>query len=178
MSNNSSAGSSGGIRGRGNFLKDIHGKSDRAVAIVGAALLNAHVEQLLTSFFVDDRAEIEALLANDRSLGTFGTRIRLAYLLGLISKDEHEDLWAVNQIDEAFSRELGDIAFVDEPVCGLCLELRMPNKVLLMGEQHTPRRMFVFGVALLLRQLALRIEAAEKTSRIPPSSFSLIEVKR
>ena len=105
-------------------------------------------------------------------------RIRLAYLLGLISKDEHEDLWAVNQIDEAFSRELGDIAFVDEPVCGLCLELRMPNKVLLMGEQHTPRRMFVFGVALLLRQLALRIEAAEKTSRTPPSSFSLIEVKR
>lgn len=170
--------SPGGVRGRGNFLKEIHGKSDRAVAIVGAALLNAHVELLLTTFFVQDSAEAEALLANDRPLGTFGSRIRLAYLLGLVSRDEHEDLWAVNKIDEIFSRDLGDTAFNDEPVRNLCLDLRMPNKVLLMGEQHTPRRMFVFGVALLLRQLALRIEAAERGRRQPPASFTLIEVNK
>lgn len=178
MSVQASTVSPGSVRGRGNFLKDIHGKSDRAVAVVGAALLNAHAEQLLTSHFIQDGTEIEALMGNDRSLGTFGARIRIAYLLGLISKEEFEDLWSVNLIDEAFGRELGNIDFSDEPIQTLCLDLRIPNKILLLGEKHTPRRMYVFAVALLLRQLALRIESAERNQRRSPAPFLLVEVKK
>ena len=166
------------IRGRGDFLKDIHGKSDRTVAIVAAALLNTHLEQLLTSFFVDDPNEARALLGNDRPLGNFGTRVRAAYLCGLISQEEQEDLWGVSQIDEAFTREMGELTFADPPVDALCLGMRMPEKILLAGEPRTPRRMYVFSVGLLLRQLALRIDAAERERRQARAPFSPVEVKK
>ena len=160
------------------FVKDIHGKSDRAVAIVGAAVLNAHLEQLLNAFFVNDQAEIGAMTGNDRPLGNFGNRIRMAYLVGLISKEEHEDLWSINQIDEAFTRDMGETSFTDTPISIWCLDMRLPNRILLSGEMRTPRRMFVFTTALLLRQLAQRIEMAERERREPPPPFSLIELEK
>ena len=166
------------IRGRGDFLKDIHGKSDRTVAIVAAALLNTHLEQLLTSFFVEDVDEARALLGNDRPLGNFGTRARAAYVCGLISKEEQEDLWAVSQIDEAFTREMGELTFADPPVSAWCLDMRLPNKIFLSGEDRTPRRMYVFTVGLLLRQLALRIDSAARERRLVREPFSLVEVKK
>ena len=159
-----------------NFIKDIHSKSDRAVAIVGAALLKAQLEQLLAAFFVQDEAEISALLGGDKPLGSFGARIRLSYLAGLISKEEHEDLWAVNQIGGAFTRDMGEMSFEEPPVSDWCLEMRLPNKVLLSGELRTPRKMYVFTTALLLRQLAMRIEQAEQNRAVPPEPFSLVEV--
>jgi len=160
------------------FVKDIHGKSDRAVAIVGAAVLNAHLEQVLNAFFVNDQTEIEAMTGNDRPLGNFGNRIRMAYLAGLISKEEHEDLWSINQIDEAFTRDMGGTSFNDTPISIWCLDMRLPNRILLSGEMRTPRRMFVFTTALLLRQLSLRIGMAEKERREPPPPFALIELDK
>lgn len=165
-------------RNRNDFLKDIHGKSDRAVAIIGASLLNAQIEQLLTVFFVQDEAEIEALLGGDRPSGNFGVRLRLAYLLGLISLEEHVDLAAVNRISEAFSRELEEISFDDLPIRAWCLDLSLPNKIMLSGEQRRPRQLYVFTVALLLRQIALRIQNAERSRREPPAPFSLVNSRR
>jgi DNA-binding MltR family transcriptional regulator len=160
------------------YVKDIHGKSDRAVAIVGAAVLNAHLEQLLNAFFVNDQGEIEAMTGNDRPLGNFGNRIRMAYLAGLISKEEHEDLWSINQIDEAFTRDMGGTSFNDTPISIWCLDMRLPNRILLSGEMRTPRRVFVFTTALLLRQLSLRIDMAAAERREPPPPFSLIELEK
>ena len=166
------------FEGRENFVEDIHGKSDRAVAIVGAAHLNAHLEQMLTSFFIPDSDDVRALLGNDRPLGTFASRIRMAYVLGLISQEEREDLWAINEIREFFIREMGEISFADDPLREWCFLLQLPNKVLLSGESRSPRRLFVFAVALLTRQLTLRIEQAEKMQRRSASGFTLVEVDK
>ena len=160
------------------FLKDIHGKSDRAVAIIGASLLNAQIDQLLAAFFVDDVQEVDALLGGDRPLGTFSARLRLAYLLGLISLDEQADLAAVNRISEAFTRAMEEITFDDLPIRAWCLDLLLPNKILLSGEQRRPRQLYVFTVALLLRQVALRIQSAERSRREPPAPFSLVDSRR
>jgi DNA-binding MltR family transcriptional regulator len=160
------------------YVKDIHGKSDRAVAIVGAAVLNAHLEQLLNAFFVNDQGEIEAMTGNDRPLGNFGNRIRMAYLAGLISKEEHEDLWSINQIDEAFTRDMGGTSFNDTPISIWCLDMRLPNRILLSGEMRTPRRVYDFPPALQLRQLTQRIDMAAAERRAPPPPLSLTELEK
>ncbi len=166
------------FQGRENFVDDIHGKSDRAVAIVGAAFLDSHLEQLLGSFFVDDYDEVRALVGSDRPLGTFGARIRMGYILGLISKEERDDLWSVNQIREFFIREMGELSFSDDPLREWCFLLRLPNKILLSGETRTPRRLFVFAVALLVRQLSLRIEQAGQARRAVADEFVFVENMR
>jgi hypothetical protein len=132
----------------------------------------------LNAFLVNDQGEIEHMTGNDRPLGNFGNRIRMAYLAGLISKEEREDLWSINQIDEAFTRDMGETSFNDTPVSIWCLDMRLPNRILLSGEMRTPRRMFVFTTALLLRQLTLRIGMAEQERRVPPAPFSLVELEK
>ncbi len=166
------------IQSRANFVDDIHGKSDRAVAIVGSALLSTHLDQLLRSFFIDDPAEAQDLLGEDSPLGGFGARIRLAYALGLISREERQDLWSIHKIAHFFIREMEELSFRDDPLGAWCLALDLPNRLMVPGESRKPRRMFVFAVALLARQLALRIDQAEKERRSPASPFKMVEVKK
>jgi mannitol operon repressor len=163
---------------RENFVDDIHGKSDRAVAIVGAALLNTHLDYLLGAFFTDEDDDVRKLLDEDRPLGSFSARIRLAYVLGLISQDERVDLWAVQQIQDFFTRAMDEIAFSDEPLREWCYSLQLPNSLLVPGESRSPRRLFVFAVALLTRHLAKRIEQAETDRRRPAGPFQMVEVKK
>lgn len=162
---------------QGEFLRDIHGKSDRAVAIIGAALLNAHIEQLLKALFVDDPLQVDLMLDSDRAIGSFGARIRLAYLLGLVSREEFDDLAAINRIHEVFSREIEEVGFTDLPVRAWSLDLILPTKIMLAGETRNPREMYVFTVALMLRQLDRRIYSANRQRRRSPEPFSLIEIK-
>ena len=166
------------ILGQETFIDEIHGKSDRAIAIVGAAFLDTHISQLLENFFIDDYDEVRSLLDEDRPIGNFGTRIRLAYALGLISKEERDDLWSILQIREFFTREMGEVKFTDDPLREWCYWLRLPRKILLSGQTMTPRKLFVFATALLVRQLTLRIEQAARMRRRSADEFSLQNIPK
>ncbi|MFQ5615730.1 MAG: MltR family transcriptional regulator [Anaerolineales bacterium] len=158
------------------FIDDIRGKSDRAVAVVGTVLLDMHLIQLLSAFFVDDPDEVDLLLGEDHPLGSFSARIRTAYCLGLISKAERDDLWSIQHIWGFFIRRMEDLAFSDDPIREWCYVLHLPEQALLSDERRTPRSLFVFATALLVQQLALRIRQAEVMRRHVPGGFSLIQV--
>ena len=89
-----------------NILVEFHSKSDRAAAILGAAFLEAHLGELISSFFVDAVDEEMSLLDADRPLGTFAARVRAAYCMGLISKTEHHDLNLIMQIQHIFANQV------------------------------------------------------------------------
>ena len=62
------------------FLEEFQSESDRAVALLGAALLDEHLRQLLHAFFIDDKEEAGKLLDNPSApLQTFSARTRTAY---------------------------------------------------------------------------------------------------
>ena len=65
---------------------------DRVMAVVGAAYLDSILEQLLRAAFMSDEEEADRLLAPDRPIGATGARYQLAYCLGLISRDQRDDL--------------------------------------------------------------------------------------
>jgi hypothetical protein len=160
-----------------NLITEFHSKSDRAAAILGAAFLEAHLGELIGSFFVDACDQDCSLLDADRPLGTFAARVRGAYCMGLISKTEYHDLNLIMQIQHAFANQVYGPAFTDNGIREKCFQLRIPRQVLLPAETHTPRQLFVFATAILTQQLAWRAEQAEKKRCKVPEDFMLIDTE-
>ena len=84
------------------FTENFRGESDRGAILISAALLDECLRSLIAIFLVDDKKEVNELLGSEkhyeRPLGTFGARIKTAYCLGLISRDEFDDLRIIQKI--------------------------------------------------------------------------------
>jgi len=156
-----------------NVVTEFHSKSDRAAAILGAAFLEAHLGELITSFFVDACDQDCSLLEADRPLGTFAARVRGAYCMGLISNAEYHDLNLIVQIQYAFANQIQGASFEDAPILEKCFQLRSPREFLLEGEVRAPRQLFVFATALLTQQIAWRALQAEQKRCQVPEDFML-----
>ena len=72
-------------------LFDYNEASDRAVAIVGPAFLDTLITELLVSFLIDDKKEVQKLLQPDGPLGSFGAKVTACYCLGLIGETIRSD---------------------------------------------------------------------------------------
>ena len=71
--------------------------SDRAVAIVAATFLEDHLTSLLKLTFVREEKTISELFRVSGALGAFATKIDLAYLLNLYSRDAWKELTAIKR---------------------------------------------------------------------------------
>lgn len=116
------------------------------------------------------------LLGEENPLGTFEARIKAAYGFGLISKKEYHDLVYIWHIRNRFIRDLDEGRFDEEDVQELCLRLKIPHDVILRQEEPTPRRLFVFSVAILAQQLMWRASQAAHEKRTPRDNFMLVDL--
>lgn len=88
--------------------QELVNESDRGMALVGASLLDDHLMRLLRSFLVSDTKVVEEFLTAERApLRDFGARIKAAYCLGLISKEEYDDFETARVIRNGFAHQLG-----------------------------------------------------------------------
>jgi hypothetical protein len=128
--------------------------NDRAIAIVGAAFLDKLLEETLRNFLIDDEREVHKLLQSEGHLGTLGSRISLAYCLGLVNDVVKSDLRLVAKIRNAFAHDI-TATFSDERIKSLCASLRWHREAMLREppEEATPRDYFQVGVNQLVGYL-------------------------
>jgi DNA-binding MltR family transcriptional regulator len=162
------------------FLEEFQNESPRAAAIIGAAFLDEQLRKLLVSFLVDRKRAVDELIGNEnrsnRPLSAFSARIRAAYCLGLISKDERDDLHMIRRIRNRFAHRLHDLSFDDKEIVDRCNSLEIPRSLPLDFDSH--RDKFVIAVHLLSNRLALRVPQAAKERRVVPRGFRLGQVVR
>ena len=100
--------------------------SDRAVAIVGVALLDEMLRQALEAMFhptlsVRDRADLfEGPAA---ALGTYASRTRMARALGLFQDNFQKDLRLLGRVRNRFAHDLAVTSFEEPGIAGLCEQL-------------------------------------------------------
>lgn len=104
--------------------REFHESPDRVIAVVGAAYLDAMLERLFRSVFVADDTEAERLLRPDAPLGSNGSRYQLAYCLGLITKDQRDDLRLIGRIRNTFAHDFKAAGFDADPIRGFCSSLK------------------------------------------------------
>jgi len=141
------------------LISEFRGESDRAAALVGAALLDANLEQLLKLYLVDDEYQVERMLGS--GLRTLGARIRACYCLGLISRAERADLVCIQTIRNHFAHNL-HVSFEDPGVSESCHRLKMITP-LLHGQQVSKRVRFERTVCMLSMLIVQRQEEAAQS---------------
>ena len=106
------------------FADEFQNESDRATAILAGALLDEQLRQLLSNYLIEDGTEVSLLLGQEQPLGSFGARLRAAYCLGLLEKDEYAILLKLKKIRNDFAHGLHGLTFKDKSVSCTCDELR------------------------------------------------------
>lgn len=162
------------------FYDELKEETDRGCAFVGAAMLDEHLRQLLGAFFVDDSEEVGHLLDNaDAPLGSFSSRIRTAYCLGLISEEVKNDLNIIREIRNSFAHRLHGLDFDSESIRAYCGNLK--SCVELMDDmQMSPRGNFEFTVIMManwIRLHALGVDA-KREKRVKRPHWKLLETVR
>lgn len=92
---------------------------------MAAAWLDDALELLLVRVLSRDEKITKELFGFDRPLGTFSTRIKLAFLLGLISDDTRQDLETIRELRNELAHVRGRLSFTDVDVQRQCASLRV-----------------------------------------------------
>ncbi len=129
-------------------------KNDHAIAIVGAAFLDTLLEHILWAFLADDEDEVKELLQPDQPLGTFSSRIKMVYCLGLIYKPVRDDLDYVRKIRNKFAHTL-DASFEDHQIKDWCRNLKWHRIAYVANppDNATAQELFRVGVNRLITYL-------------------------
>ena len=79
--------------------------TERGAALSAVAMLDAALSAALQAWMVNDEDVIQPMFHEGQPLGAFGSKIRLAYLLGMYSKVIYNDLNTVGKIRNAFAHK-------------------------------------------------------------------------
>ena len=103
-------------------------ETDRAAAIVAAAMLDDGLATLLGAFLVEPRKAGESIVDGEQApLGTFSARINAAHQMGLISPYFARDLHLIRKIRNHFAHSADHLTFETPEVRDRVAELEKPG---------------------------------------------------
>jgi hypothetical protein len=129
------------------FFRDIHTQSARGASLIGAALVEACLKQvLITRMHKEVEPEEAAIFENESApLASFSQRIALAWAIGIIGPNMKKRLTSIRMIRNAFAHALAPIDF-DTPLVrneAMTLPLHLIKDPALPAEWPEAKRRFV-----------------------------------
>jgi DNA-binding MltR family transcriptional regulator len=110
------------------------GASDRALGIIAASLVEIHLTKLIEQAFIAEtrsgsRGTVrERMFQSSGPLGTFSTKIRLAYLMGMIGEELFKNLDIMKEIRNRFAHRT-EIGSFDHPeISSRCFNFTLVDK--------------------------------------------------
>jgi DNA-binding MltR family transcriptional regulator len=165
------------------LISVLNQESDRGLVLAGAAYIDDCLKALLKASLIEDTKVTDALLGTDGSLSTFASRMKLAYLLGLLEVDEYRDLELIRKMRNECAHSHQEVDLSRSPYRDRILELKGFQKNLdLMKEEldqkltekgQEPRNQLLTAIGFLCAWLGWRAEHANR-----PSIPNLIDLKR
>lgn len=117
-------------------------ETDRGCAMIVASHLDYLLGEVLRSYMIrdaDHQSEIEQFFKDNGFLGSFGTRIRLARYLNIISSELRKDLDIIRRIRNDFAHHLKFEDFNTASIKDRCLNLRHD----FLEDSQNPRERFI-----------------------------------
>ncbi|MEF8733745.1 MAG: MltR family transcriptional regulator [Candidatus Accumulibacter meliphilus] len=143
------------------FRKGLTAESDRGSALFATAYLDKAISDLLYLSVVYEPKKVKKDLFDFNSpLGTFSSRIKMAYYLGKISKEVRQDLDLLRDIRNRFAHHPSVVSFDDEKIANKCRELQFSFR----EKKDQPRLHFlgsVFGVLAQIHSSMLTVRAPD-----------------
>src|SRR5579863_821788 len=107
------------------FLKELLGANDRSCAVLAANALNIMLEALLSTQMLSVTPEERKPLFYGLAgfLGPLSAKIRLCYILGLISKEQAIHMHTMREIRNHFAHSLFGVSFENTEIATECAKL-------------------------------------------------------
>jgi DNA-binding MltR family transcriptional regulator len=152
-------------------------ESHRGSVLLGTSLLEKYLKELLHRFMVpaETRQDDDDIFGKNGFLGTFSSRIKLSYRLGLISEDEYRDLEVIRRIRNTFAHELLNASFDNQSISSKCDNLTTARRIgEATGFGQGAVSKFQITVALLCSNIALRALHIQNERRSIAKPFTLV----
>jgi DNA-binding MltR family transcriptional regulator len=152
------------------LTEDLNKESERGQVLLAASALDEALKRLLAAYFLKDPKIQEAVFSGGSApAGPFSNRIKLCYLLGLISEEEFRDLETIRSIRNDFAHKL-DQAISKQSLEDRTQNIRHARRTTKELETETgirPSRQDRFSVAVawLFMNLRRREQAVAKNRR-------------
>jgi DNA-binding MltR family transcriptional regulator len=144
--------------------------TERGAALMSAASLDAKLVDVLKAHMIN--SSLKAMMFREGGpLGSFSTRIRLAYLLGIISKPVYHELEIVREIRNKFAHRLDVFDFSHQEIKEQCDKLIIVRSFLAIPEEQRPNLLgiifygfdlgqdpFMFIATTIMLELVLQME--------------------
>lgn len=125
-------------------------QSDRGSALVAVAWVDDALEASLRAFLRHDRNLADMILRPEGPLGSFSSRIKTAYLLGIITASLYSDLEIMRKIRNDFAHVRQAMRFTNQSIKDRCKSL-VGAKAFRRGTGQpirSPRQMFLISAVL------------------------------
>ncbi|WP_439699124.1 MltR family transcriptional regulator [Mucilaginibacter sp. AW1-7] len=122
------------------FRSELSKETDRGVALMAAALLDYELELLIKTKMLGTSSFLKDLFEFNGPLGTFSAKIKIAYSIGLISKETKSDLDLIRKIRNEFGHQYTPISFESTSIAALSKNLK---EHMFMDLKVSPRRVFI-----------------------------------
>jgi hypothetical protein len=132
-------------------IDELQSESDRTVAIVGGAWVEEGLVGLLQAAFQPDLTDWKKIAGTFGSLSAFATKIDLAFLLRLVSRQVAKDLTNIREIRNDFAHNIvhkktnDRLSFEEQGIRRKCLSLGCVEHLKLTD----PRQAFIRACAVL-----------------------------
>ncbi|WP_226661688.1 hypothetical protein [Microbulbifer aggregans] len=173
------------------FVEEFSNESDRAAVILGAAKLDELLYQLVKARLIPDSGGRDELLDGDGPLGTYSSRISMAFRLGLITAEFCRALHLIRRIRNSFAHEIAGCTLETGAHADRVRELARPflhldfcvqfRKLLFTSEHRegpsTNFRVVLAIISANLERLILDIAPLESSGAQPLISAGMLEYK-
>jgi DNA-binding MltR family transcriptional regulator len=149
--------------------------SEQGAAIVFTSVVDETLAALLRDFFVNHPKTVDKMLEDPGPLSSFGVRIELAFLLGLITSRERRMLNLIRRIRNDFAHSTDRVSFSQSPIRERSLELDVTiiesqTRVPLFNQKFTTACIYLVDV---LWQRTKHIKHQKEPKPIKKSSVEL-----
>ena len=99
---------------------DLKTESDRAVILISCTIIDTQLQDLLNAYFNQKAKKIKIkeneIYENNAPFSSFSSKIKMAYLIGLIPEFIYSDLEIIRKLRNKAAHEICDISFTEKRV--------------------------------------------------------------
>lgn len=140
------------------ILEELTQSSDRTKVILGSAILEELLERLLKKHFILNTKLTEEVFEPSAFLGSFSSKIKISFLLGLISQEMFDDLEIIRELRNKFAHRIHQSSLLDQSATSLCNNFKFVKKIISTDwRKCSPDMIFILELGILEGALVKKI---------------------
>lgn len=141
---------------------ELNKETDRGCVLLGVSFLESELENLIKSYLISDNKIIPKVFNGQGGLSTFSSKIDFAFLLGLISKEAHNDFNTIRKVRNIFAHSYESINFDTDQIKDLSNNLKNHYR----KEDDITRKKFISTVYGLLSEIFVQSNKVTKRKEL------------